>query len=214
MDDNAEKLSQALSVILDRGWQINIRSDGNQVYLFDFVSSDSDLPLRLSIGVSRIELLQCISGVVLLHTLEDAACAIKWKLPGGTPVNTTQPINWTMPPGASLADLRARAEARANDRDARIAELEQLLAKAQDGWAEAVGIANDIQQCRGREGDSITILCDNPEADSADTQAAVEACASFTGWELKRFYGRTWEAALHKAADAARREYHEKEDGT
>lgn len=97
---------------------------------------------------------------------------------------------------------------------ARIAELEQLLAKAQDGWAEAVAIINDIQQCRGCEGDSITILCDNPEADSDDKYAAVEACASFTGWKHERFYGRTWDAALHKAADAARREFQENEDGT
>jgi hypothetical protein len=91
----------------------------------------------------------------------------------------------------------------------RIAELERLNIEAQNRIGDVLVVIGDIEQCRCVEGDSITILCDNPEADDANKQSAVEASGDYTGYEPQRFYGRTWEAALHEAANAARRHYSE-----
>ncbi len=43
----------------------------------------------------------------------------------------------------------------------------------------------------GHEGNSIEVLCDNPEAESRDQQTAVDCCCDFTDWQAKRFYGAT-----------------------
>ena len=94
----------------------------------------------------------------------------------------------------------------------RIAELERLLANAQEQWAAAISIIGDIEQCRSTEGEDITILCDNPEADSVETQAAVETHASFDDYDPVRYYGRTWTEALHKAANVSRINNREDED--
>lgn len=96
----------------------------------------------------------------------------------------------------------------------RIRELEKLLDRAQREWQDIATIGGDIGQCRYTEGDSITILCDNPEADSAETQAVVEACGGYTGYQPHRYYGRTWEEAVHKAANAARAHYSVEEEAT
>lgn len=89
----------------------------------------------------------------------------------------------------------------------RILELERLLMEAQNRIGDMCVIIGDIEQCRCVEGDAITILCDNPEADTAETQSAVEAIADYTGYEPQRFYGRTWPEALHKAANCSRNHY-------
>jgi hypothetical protein len=65
-------------------------------------------------------------------------------------------------------------------------------------------IIDNINQIRSTEGNSVTIVCDNPDADSVDEQAAVAAIGDFTRWEEKRWYGRTWADALQKAADESR----------
>lgn len=65
-------------------------------------------------------------------------------------------------------------------------------------------IFTDIDLLRKEEGDSVSILCDDPEAETIDVQTAVEVCGFWTDWEEKRFYGRTWVEALTKAADACR----------
>lgn len=94
----------------------------------------------------------------------------------------------------------------------RIAELERLGLESQNRIGDLVVLVGNLEQCRCVEGDSITILCDNPEADSAELQAAVEACGDYTGYELQRFYGKTWEEALTKAANAARAHYRDNDD--
>jgi len=93
----------------------------------------------------------------------------------------------------------------------RIAELERLNLEAQHRIADLCVIVGDIEQCRSVEADSITILCDNPEADSIETQSAVEANGDYTGYEDQRFYGRTWQEALRKAAACSQRHYSDHE---
>lgn len=93
----------------------------------------------------------------------------------------------------------------------RIAELERLNLEAQHRIADLCVVIGDIEQCRCCEGDDITILCDNPEVDDVEKQAAVELSGDPTAYERQRFYGRTWSEALHKAANAARRHYSEEE---
>lgn len=93
----------------------------------------------------------------------------------------------------------------------RVTELERLNLEAQNRIGDLCMLVGNIEQCRAVEGDCITILCDNPEADSIDTQSAVEACGDYTGYELQRFYGKNWEEALAKAAESSRRHYSEEE---
>ncbi len=94
----------------------------------------------------------------------------------------------------------------------RIAELERLGLECQHRNGDLAVIIGDIEQCRCVEGDSITILCDDPEADRVDKQVAVEACGDYTGYELQRFYAKTWAEALHEAANCARRHYNDGND--
>lgn len=57
----------------------------------------------------------------------------------------------------------------------------------------------------GAEGNSVEILCDNPEADSVGEQTAVDCCCDFTDWKPQRFPGPTpLEAILAAAAEQAR----------
>ncbi len=94
----------------------------------------------------------------------------------------------------------------------RIAELERLLLEAQNRNGDLAVIVGNIEQCRCQEGDSIMILCDNPEPESVDRQAAVEAIGDYTSYEPMRFYGRDWAEALRKAASAAQNHYMDSED--
>lgn len=94
----------------------------------------------------------------------------------------------------------------------RIIELERLLAASQEREAEAVMVIGNIEQIRSVEGNSVHILCDNPEADSVETQSAVEVCCDFTGWETVRFFGRDWCESLQKAADRSRSSYAVEDD--
>lgn len=57
-----------------------------------------------------------------------------------------------------------------------------------------------INTLRADEGDSVMILCDNPEGHPNN---AVECCGLWTEWEDRRFTGETLLAAL-KAAVATR----------
>lgn len=86
----------------------------------------------------------------------------------------------------------------------RIAELERLLDERNRQYADVLSVLGDIEQIRDPDGHSVAILCDNPEADDIDGQAAVDACGDFTGWETSRYFGRDWREALTKAADASR----------
>ena len=103
------------------------------------------------------------------------------------------------------------------------AELGPILAKAAGGvpelaehfadfrspseaarFAEIIG---DIEAMRQIEGNSVTINCDNPEADRIEKHSAVDVCGDFTSYRAERFYGKTWTEALHRAADHARAFY-------
>jgi hypothetical protein len=86
-----------------------------------------------------------------------------------------------------------------------MSEAERIIG---DLLAEIVG---NIETMRQNEGNSVTIVCDNPEAESSDRQAAVDVCGDFTGFQEIRFYGTTWPDALRGAADSAR-VYYAKED--
>ena len=105
-----------------------------------------------------------------------------------------------------LAALRHERHLRA-ELDSRIAELERLNLEAQHRIADLCVLIGNIEQCRAVEGDSVTILCDNPEADNIETQGVVEVCGDYTGYDLERFYGPTWEDAIAKAARVAQRHY-------
>lgn len=59
-----------------------------------------------------------------------------------------------------------------------------------------------INRLRGEEGHSLAILCDNPEAESADSQTGVEVCADWTDWKERRFLARSWGLALRDAFEA------------
>ena len=67
---------------------------------------------------------------------------------------------------------------------------------------ELVGAFSHIEQLRADEGDSVTILCDDPEADTVDQQLAVECCGAWTDWRERRLYGPSVAACLASAADA------------
>lgn len=58
----------------------------------------------------------------------------------------------------------------------------------------------------GAEGNSVEVLCDNPECEVDGEQTAVAVSADFTDWKTVRFYGRTpLQAMLAAASEQARR---------
>jgi hypothetical protein len=56
-----------------------------------------------------------------------------------------------------------------------------------------------IAALRAEEGHTVTILSDNPEADSIEEQSGVEVCGDWTNWEQRRFLGRHWANGLRAA---------------
>lgn len=62
--------------------------------------------------------------------------------------------------------------------------------------------ARYIEYLRSDEADSVTILCDDPEADECEKQTAVECCGFWTGFVDKRFYGESVLQALARATIA------------
>ncbi|HCQ53588.1 hypothetical protein [Brevundimonas diminuta] len=63
-----------------------------------------------------------------------------------------------------------------------------------------------IEMLRASEGDSVTILCNNPEATDLDDAMAVVCCGPWTDWKDRRFYGRDVSDALSKALAALQAE--------
>lgn len=123
-------------------------------------------------------------------------------------------INFDLPdtPNSLIPTLQAELDECRTYHEPRIAELERLALECQHRNADLCIVIGDIEQCRCMEGDSIAVLCDNPEAETAETQAVVEACGDYTGYEPQRFYGRTWSEALHEAANCARRHYSDNDE--
>lgn len=68
----------------------------------------------------------------------------------------------------------------------------------------ALKAVRDINLICATEGNSVCILCDNPEAETIERQSAVECACEFTGWIQRRFYGRDWQEALSRAAARCR----------
>ncbi len=100
-----------------------------------------------------------------------------------------------------------QAEERAHsDALARIAALEAENARLREpvNLCETPEVAamRYIEQLRADEGDSVTILCDDPEADSRDKRLAVECCGAWTDWRELRFYGESVLQCLAKAITA------------
>lgn len=58
-----------------------------------------------------------------------------------------------------------------------------------------------IDELRSEEGDSVEILCDNPDPTSDDEGAAVECCGDWTNWEHVRYYGKNLRTALIHATN-------------
>lgn len=61
-----------------------------------------------------------------------------------------------------------------------------------------------INTLRMDEGNSVTLMCDNPDF-NGQPNCAIECCGYWTGWNERRFTGETVLEALRSAA-AARRE--------
>lgn len=61
-----------------------------------------------------------------------------------------------------------------------------------------------IQELRGEEGDSVSILCTNPDADEHHPEFAIECSGFWTGFADRRFAGRTMSEAIELAWIAKR----------
>lgn len=59
-----------------------------------------------------------------------------------------------------------------------------------------------IEELRREEGDSVRILCDDPEASTTDKRLAIECNGSWTDWQDRRFYGESVLQCLAKAVCA------------
>ena len=69
----------------------------------------------------------------------------------------------------------------------------------------AVAFCIALEALRSDEGNGVTVMCDNPEAETLDRQTAVDVIAEWTDWEPRRFYGATpLDAILAAAAEQAR----------
>lgn len=86
-----------------------------------------------------------------------------------------------------------------------IDELHRLLLECQNREQELRIITGDIEQIRNNEGNSVMILCDDPDEDGKNGMTAVVANGDFTDWEDVRYWADSWPAAMAKAADASRR---------
>lgn len=72
---------------------------------------------------------------------------------------------------------------------------------------EALKICGAIEWLRAVEGDSVEILCDNPDPDTRDRQCGVNCNGEWTHWAPEIYYGESVLAALEKAvAERQRRE--------
>jgi len=82
-------------------------------------------------------------------------------------------------------------------------EIERLKSQPQN-TAEMPEIAamRYIEQLRSGIGASVTILCDNDDATYKEQSVAIEACADWTDWENRRFYGESVLQCLAKAVIA------------
>lgn len=77
-----------------------------------------------------------------------------------------------------------------------------MISKFIRGWRwmqEASQMRDIIEHLVHYEGDSVTILCADPEADHVDQQVAIDCGGAWTSWVDQRFYGRTYLDCLQRA---------------
>lgn len=74
-------------------------------------------------------------------------------------------------------------------------------APADDAWLRSVETVNLIEVLRAAEGDSVTILCDNPDF-NGQANCAVECNGAWTGFQDRRFSGDTIMDCLRGASVA------------
>lgn len=86
----------------------------------------------------------------------------------------------------------------------REAELQRLNMELREAMADAIAIIGDIKQVRAAGGNSLTIVCDDPEAETIGKQAAIDVSGDFTDWKEVRYWGKDWTEALHRAANDSR----------
>lgn len=67
---------------------------------------------------------------------------------------------------------------------------------------EKIKAWNLVESLRALEGDTVTLICDNPDFNGQPNNA-VECCGDWTGWDERRFTGGNILEAL-QAARAAR----------
>jgi class 3 adenylate cyclase len=77
------------------------------------------------------------------------------------------------------------------------AEREQIARISDERVEEAA--MRYIEQLRRGEGDSVTILCDDPEAETTDRRLAVVCNGGWTEWTDRRFYGESVLQCLARA---------------
>jgi hypothetical protein len=105
---------------------------------------------------------------------------------------------------------RARAikdwAARHGDLKRRLADVEALRRAEPINLAEHPDHAaiRYLEELRLGEGDSVTILCDDPEAESAAKRMAIVCNGAWTQWEDRRFYGESIVQCLAKGVHTMR----------
>lgn len=83
------------------------------------------------------------------------------------------------------------------EQDKKAADLRAKRDAAETPEAAAM---RHIETLRATEGDSVTILCDNPDPIDRDHQCAVVCNGEWTEWQDQRFHGETLLQALARAA--------------
>lgn len=121
--------------------------------------------------------------------------------------------------GALVAINRRRARA-LKDWAARHGEIKRRLAdvealrRAEQGklQREPINLAEHpdhaairyLEELRLGEGDSVTILCDDPEAESTSKRMAIVCIGAWTQWQERRFYGESIVQCLARGVGAMR----------
>jgi hypothetical protein len=98
---------------------------------------------------------------------------------------------------ALLTSSGARGRYHAFEHADAVAKAELLLAAKPE-----VAAMRYIEILRADEGDTVTILCDDPEAWTNDKRLAVECNGGWTDWRNVRFYGESVVQCVAKAVCA------------
>lgn len=69
---------------------------------------------------------------------------------------------------------------------------------------EKIEAWNLVERLRASEGNSVSLVCDNPDFNGQPNNA-IDCCGDWTGWEDKRFTGETILDVLRSAHEAMER---------